>query len=188
MAHGDNAVHLVRIGVVAFFAASALLLAGGDWLVPLQQAEPTYAVAEKARANGDGTFQVTLDSSDVAQWVGFDFATGHRVPADWVDLAVRRQSLRAPRGAVDLGYISLATATLPQDPAWQGDERVNGVRHNPILSAWYDYSLWTSLLRSKQHTFAVRTRNGGVAYVQIRSYYCKPQGSGCLTLRYRLEQ
>ena len=38
-----------------------------------------------------------------------------------------------------------------------------------------------------EYTFA-SSHGGGAALLQIESYYCHPEGSGCMTLRYRLQR
>ena len=83
--------------------------------------------------------------------------------------------------------VSRLEARLPENPAWRGDEEVDGELRNPALADWYRYSYWTHRLRSRGRTHAVRMRSGGVAYLRLESYYCKPEGSGCLTFRYRFD-
>jgi hypothetical protein len=95
--------------------------------------------------------------------------------------------LRAPHGAIDLGRVPLESAHVEPGAAWKDDAQIGGELQNPALRRWYSYSYWTHDLRPLGSTYAVRLAGGGTAYFQIASYYCKPEGAGCLTLRYRLD-
>jgi hypothetical protein len=131
---------------------------------------------------------VTLDVTSRSNWTGIHFADGkvRDAPGD-VDLMARRHHVRAPGGAIQLGDIPLAEATLPEDPQWEIDETHDGQILNPAFGKWYAYSYFTHMLDPIPLTYAVRSASGDhVVFVRIVSYYCKPEGSGCLTLRYRL--
>jgi hypothetical protein len=182
----------------------ALLLVGGR-LAPDAAPEPRFAVDQTAHpvvgaGATAGTFRVTLDTSDSRHFVPFDLATGQVRPiaasdvqrregAGLPDLMLRRYSLRAPHGALRLEGQSLSEARLPSVPAaaWKLDEELGGQLQNPVLKDWYRYSYWTHVLRSRGDVYAVRLASGGIAYLKILGYYCEPEGSGCLTLQYRLD-
>ena len=77
---------------------------------------------------------------------------------------------------------------MPVDVEWTEDELTDGFMANPVLLRWYTYSYWTHLLRSKHDVYAIKFRADPTraALVRIESYYCEPEGSGCMTFRYRL--
>jgi hypothetical protein len=166
-----------------FFAACVLLLALGRFMKP--EVEPGFAVSP-AKPTPAGVFRVTLDVQDNKRWVAFSFGAGQVGQGD-ADLWVQRHRLRAPAGAIDLGAVDLARAQVPAEAGWVRDELHQGVEENPALARWYNYSYWTHLLKTKGHTYAVRRAGGGVAYFRVLSYYCEPEGTGCLTLEYRLD-
>ena len=76
---------------------------------------------------------------------------------------------------------------LPTGARWVEDSKYKGQVQNEALADWYTYSGMTHVLKANKKANAIRLKSGGVAYFQILSYYCKPEGSGCLTLRYRLD-
>ena len=84
-----------------------------------------------------------------------------------------------PLGALHLGDVPLEAARIPAGAVWVRDQKVSGQLQNPALKGWYSYSYWTHVLRTGGATYAVRLGGGGVAYLQIRSYYCTPEGAGC---------
>jgi hypothetical protein len=143
-------------------------------------------VRETAKPAEDGTFLVTLDVSSPRAWVGFALERGERVPAPEADLAARRNVLRARHGAVDLGRVPLQEAVVPESVAWRSDADLDRSSRTDVPGRWYAYGYLTHLLTSKGRVYAVRCASGAVAYVRVESYYCEPEGSGCLTLRYRL--
>ncbi|HCP45630.1 MAG TPA: hypothetical protein DIU15_06295 [Deltaproteobacteria bacterium] len=177
----------IRLALVAFIVTCALLFVVGSRLKPLRESDPGFPIAERAQAQPDGTFLVTLDVKSRDHWVPFNFAAGRVVPTEQqADILARRSVLRAPKGAKNLGTIELADAQTT-DSGWVYDERVDDALKNTSLSDWYDYSQMTHLLHSKKDTFAVRRGDSsGVVFLQMHSYYCEPDGSACLTLRYRL--
>lgn len=180
---------LIYVGLGSFLVASVLALGSAAMVVPAISTESGYPVSERAEPHPDGTFTATLDVSHGTEWVSYDLDAGRRVadPAG-ADLIVRRFWMRAPGGAIDLGEVPLAEARIAPDPAWVLDRPVDGIPQSAALAGWYRYSYLTHLLVSRGHTFAVRrVPSNGVAYVRFDSYYCEPEGTGCLTLRYRLE-
>lgn len=196
LAHGDAAFlraeprgqRLIHYGIGAFLLTSLLFMTMVTLMGGVVGNEPGFAISPVAEPSPDGTFVVTLDTSDRARWVSFDFDSG-RVLSDpgRADLIVRRYWLRAPGGVVDLGEVPLDRASVGPDPEWVADVPVDGVPQNPALAGWYAYSYWTHLLESQGRTYALRRIPEGIAYVRIESYYCAPEGTGCLTIRYRLD-
>ena len=202
---GGEGGKLIRGAIVAFVATGALLFFLGGRLAPETTPEPRFAIDEKAHpappeaGEGPGTFQVTLDTADAKHFVPFDLAAGAIRPVEagalaqesdgtgLPDIVARRYGLRAPHGAWKLGKVPLSEARVPANPPWQRDRKSGGEFQNPAMQGWYKYSYWTHLLRSNGEVYAVRLTGGGVAYVKVVSYYCQPEGSGCLTLRYRLD-
>src|SRR5206468_11351066 len=126
--------------------------------------------------------------SDESAQVAFSLHSGRRVEPAAADLLVRRYVVQAPHGALDLGAVPLADAQMPAAPQWFADTRLAGELQNPAFAHWYQYSYWTHVLTSRDNTYAIRMADGGAALLRIRSYYCAPEGSGCLTLQYRTVQ
>jgi hypothetical protein len=103
------------------------------------------------------------------------------------DLRFRRYVVRAPGGAAALGKTPLEMEQLPEDLKWEFDVNVDGGLQNPAVARWYEYGLQSHLLTTKGETYVVQRSTGkGKAAFKIVSYYCEPDGSGCLTVRYRL--
>jgi hypothetical protein len=161
-----------------FFASS--------FIIP--EVEPGFPATEKVEVLPDGSFQITLGVRDRDKWVGLDMGSGAVVsdgtPAD---LRFRRYVIRAPGGATALGLAPLDLEELPPDLKWEYDVNVDGGLQNPAVARWYEYGLQSHLLTTKGETYVVRRSTGkGKAIFKIASYYCDPDGSGCLTIRYRL--
>lgn len=181
-----------RIGPAALIglsiAAAAVAVFGFGWLAgSAVEPDSRHAVDEVARARPDGTFVVTIDARSLEHWVPFDLRTGRLSPdPEAADVRVRRHSFQVPGGAVDLGPLALREATLPRDPDWVLDRRLEGVVQNEALEDWYDYSYLTHLLTSRRHVYGIRLRDGRLAYLTVESYNCQPEGGGCVTIRYRL--
>jgi hypothetical protein len=150
-------------------------------------AQEGFSITEKAAAHSDGTFQITIDTSSRYNWIPLNLGAGRVAGAsEQPDLTFRRYVAQVPAGAIDLGQVSFQDAKVAQNAQWIQDEFVDGELQNQAISTWYSYSYWTHLLSPKGHTYAVKMQNGAVAYLQFVSYYCKPEGSGCLTIRYKL--
>ena len=180
-----GSTRFIWLAIGAFVVTCAVLFAIGSMLTPSVQ--PGYPVIPAARPATDGTFLLTADVADRTRWVPIDLRAGRIADSEAdADILARRYVLRAPGGALDLGKVALADAAVPTDPVWVPDEAVDGAPQSNVLTHWYTYSYWSHLLTSREHTFAVRTRSGGVALLNLVSYYCDPDGSGCLTIRYRL--
>ncbi len=178
---------LIYLGVGAFVGTCILMALFGSRMGPPTKTEPGYPLTEVAIPMPDGSFRITVDSSDREAWVAVDLGTGRRLEsASGADLLIKRHYLRAPGGTQDLGTTKLSTAKALLAP-FIPDTRIDGELRNVPISEWYNYSYFTHLLRTRDHTYAVRrVQDRGVAYVRVESYYCQPEGSGCLTLRYRL--
>ena len=183
---------LIYTGVFSFVFVAAVLLATARWWVRVPAVEPRFAIAA-AQPLERGIFRLTIDARDPDTWVGVDFAAGKAITLDGVgepgqsaDLAVRRFEMRAFAGATDLGDVALEHARLPRQPRWVVDEGRSHSRKNPLLATWYRYSYWTHMLRSERRTFAIRRFQGGIVYARFVSYYCAPEGSGCVTVYFRL--
>src|SRR6266699_899773 len=56
---------------------------------------------------------------------------------------------------------------------------------NAGLGKWYEYSMWSHLLTSKHHVYAIRTAAGERAKLEILAYYCREVGAACYTIRYK---
>ncbi|PYO88893.1 MAG: hypothetical protein DMD58_10995 [Gemmatimonadetes bacterium] len=129
---------------------------------------PPYEIGPHA----DSTF--TLDASRGDQWHW------------WGDVGFRRNHVITAlgAGAVDLGPVSFdSVADLPRDgyvaTSFSGDTT------NAGFGKWYEYSMWSHLLTSKHHVYAIRTAAGELAKLEILAYYCRDVGAACYTIRYK---
>ncbi|MEE2750798.1 MAG: HmuY family protein, partial [Myxococcota bacterium] len=148
---------------------------------------PGFSVQPVAEEVCAGIHQVTLDTSDQEVWIPFSLELGRVVPeGPAADLYVRRQLFQAPYGALDLGEGALEDAVLPIERTWVEDESIDEVPQNPVLCRWYSYSYFSHLLTSRGETQAVRLASGKSAILDVVSYYCENETSGCLTFRYKL--
>ena len=118
----------------------------------------------------DSTYTLDASRGDAWRW--------------WRDLGFRRNHvITAPgTGAIDLGPVAFDSVTeLPANgyvPTSVGADTVN-----EAIGKWYDYSMWSHLLTSKHHVYAIRAANGELATLEILAYYCRQVGAACYTLR-----
>jgi len=148
-------------------AAAFLLLVASLLIGSFTKPEfPPYAIGPHA----DSTY--TLDASGGDQWRW------------WGEIGFRRNHvITAPgAGAIDLGLVSFdSVAELPRDgyvaTSFSADTT------NAGIGKWYDYSMWSHLLTSKHHVYAIRTAAGGLAKLEILAYYCREVGAACYTIR-----
>src|ERR1043166_8682372 len=56
---------------------------------------------------------------------------------------------------------------------------------NAAIGKWYDYSMWSHLLTSAHHVYAIRGANGELGKLEILAYYCREVGAACYTIRYK---
>lgn len=180
---------IILIGVGAFVGTCVLLLILGLAIGPnMGQSEPGFPIAETSVTLEDGSQRVTLMTADKEAWIPFSLELGRVVPPGaMADLKIRRYQFQIPRGAADLGEGDLAAAKLPENPQWKMDSDLDGVLVNPAIDRWYNYSYMSHLLSSKHHNYAIQLAGGKTAFVQVLSYYCAPEGSGCLTLNYHIQ-
>ena len=166
-------------GTVAFF------LIAGSYLAP--DIEPGRPITPVAVPAPDGSYTLTFDVSDRDTWISVDLGQGKVVEAsEPADLRVRRYTFQAPQGAARLKAKDLSHEPPAKDLKYDRDVLVDGEFQSPALDRWYEYGLQSHLLSPKQETYAVRRAHGGTATIQVVSYYCEPEGSGCMTLRYLL--
>jgi len=128
----------------------------------------------------------TLDASAGDRWQRFDFARNAVIDSGPWDVAFRRNHvITAPgAGALDLGLRSLdSIAEVPADGYTSTAVAADTV--NPAIGKWYAYSMWSHLLTSSHHVYAVRTADGRFVMFEILAYYCREVGSACYTMRYK---
>jgi hypothetical protein len=104
----------------------------------------------------------------------------------WRDLGFRRNHVITAPGAaaLDLGPVSLDSIT--EVPAEGYVATIFGVdTTNPAIGKWYAYSMWSHLLTSSHHVYAVRTADGRFVLIEVLAYYCREVGSACYTMRYK---
>ena len=178
---------LIWVGVAGFVVSCVVLFALAKVFEPSADVEVGHAIKSEAETLADGVKRMTLDARSAEEWTTFSLVLGRKVPeGPAADISVQRFNIQARRGALDLGKVPFEQARVPPDPEWEQDVVIDGVKRNPALSSWYSYSMMTHLLRPKDKVLAVRLQQG-VAYMQVQSYYCEPEDTGCLTFRYRIE-
>jgi hypothetical protein len=155
--------------LVWVMAAAFLLLVASLLIGSFTKPEfPPYTLGPHA----DGTYTLDASRGDVWCW--------------WGDLGFRRNHIiTAPgAGALDLGPASFdSVRDLPS--AGYVATTFAGDTANAGIGKWYDYSMWSHLLTSRHHVYAVRTAAGALAKLQIVAYYCREVGSACYTIRYK---
>ena len=182
-------VWLVRGAVAAMVVATGIGVAIGMEVGGPDIDEVGYLVTERAEELEDGSLWITLNTMDQHRWVPVSLELGREVPdGAAADLRIRRHYFQVPGGAVELDSTDLMSAELPKSPEWIEDELDDGILLNPLLLRWYSYSYWTHLLESKHKIYVARLagQSGRAALFRVESYYCKPEGSGCLSINYRL--
>ena len=150
-------------------AAAFLLLVASLLIGSFTKPEfPPYELGPHA----DGSYTLDASRGDAWSW--------------WGDLGFRRNHIiTAPgAGALDLGPVSFDSfRDLPSTgyvaTTFAGDTA------NAGIGKWYDYSMWSHLLTSRHHVYAVRTAAGALAKLEILAYYCRQVGSACYTIRYK---
>lgn len=128
----------------------------------------------------------TLDASAGNRWRRFRFAQSAVVDSGLWDIAFRRNHvITAPdAGALDLGVSSLdSTVDVPADGYVATAFGADTV--NPAIGKWYAYSMWSHLLTSNHHVYAVRTADRQFVLLEILAYYCREVGAACYTIRYK---
>jgi len=127
---------------------------------------PPYEIGSHA----DSTYTLDASAGDTWRW--------------WGDLGFRRNHMiTAPgAGAIDLGPVAFdSVLALPPEgyiPTTFGADTAN-----EAIGKWYDYSMWSHLLTSRHHVYAIRAANGELAKLEILAYYCREVGAACYTVR-----
>ncbi|HEY3220275.1 MAG TPA: HmuY family protein [Gemmatimonadales bacterium] len=169
---------LVLVLAAAFLLLVASLLIGAFTKPELPPYQLTRAPAT------DGVY--TLDASRGDRWQRFDFARNAVVDSGPWDIAFRRNHVITAPGAaaLDLGPVSFdSSAEVPAEGYAATSFGADTV--NPAIGKWYAYSMWSHLLNSNHHVYAVRRASGQVAAFEILAYYCREVGSACYTIRYK---
>ena len=148
---------------------------------------PPYPVTQGAATpSPDGSATYTLDASQGDRWRRFHFASNALVESGAWDVAFRRNHIvvAAGAGAQDLGAVSFDTVTEVPIEGYVatsfGPDTVNAG-----IGKWYDYSMFSHLLSSKHHVYAVRTADRQFAVFEVLAYYCRDVGAACYTMRYK---
>ena len=152
-------------------AAAFLLLVASLLIGAFTKPEfPPYAIGPHA----DSTYTLDASRGDEWRWWGGG------------DLGFRRNHvITAPgAGAIDLGPVAFDSATeLPADGYIATSFAADTA--NAAIGKWYDYSMWSHLLTSRHHVYAIRSRTGQLAKLEILAYYCREVGAACYTIRYK---
>ena len=150
-------------------AAAFLLLVASLLIGSFSKPEfPPYAIGPHA----DSTYTLDASRGDEWRWWG---AIGFR----------RNHVIAAPgAGAIDLGLVSFdSVAELPREGYIATSFGADTT--NAGFGKWYDCSMWSHLLTSKHHVYAIRTAAGEIAKLEILAYYCREVGAACYTIRYK---
>ena len=102
------------------------------------------------------------------------------------DIAFRRfHVITGPGGGIaDLGIVPFDSVKDLPEFGYLPNGEAGGDTINLGVGKWYDYSMFSHLLTSKRHVYAVRTPGGKYAKLEMLAYYCKDGGTACLTFRY----
>jgi hypothetical protein len=176
--------------MVLVLAAAFLLLVAAILIGSLTRPEfPPYDLTvARPSPVGDtlvGPAVYTLDASSTDAWRRFSFSENSAVDTGPWDLAFRRfHVITAEGGGIeDLGVVPFdSVAELPEGGYVPNDTQRDTT--NPGVGKWYDYSMLSHLLTSKEHIYGVRTRSGTYAKFEMLAYYCKQAGIACVTFRY----
>ena len=151
-------------------AAAFLLLVASLLIGSFTKPEfPPYELGPHA----DSSYTLDASRGDAWQW--------------WRGIGFRRNHVitEPGAGALDLGPVAFDSVTdLPADAAY-AETSFAGDTTNAAFGKWYDYSMWSHLLTSKHHVYAVRTAAGAIAKLEILAYYCRQVGAACYTIRYK---
>ncbi|MBI3090499.1 MAG: HmuY family protein [Candidatus Tectomicrobia bacterium] len=161
--------------------------------------QPTSRPPREAGAQLVGPLVYTVDARSKTLWTHFDFSRGSVVAGDeegldW-DIAFRRNKIktnggatnpRAQAGLIDLGPVDFARVTEAPAGGYALDVKSSDRMgtENPLPQKWYDYNPLGFTLKSKNHTYAVRTADGRYAKFRILNYYCNRKDGGCVTIEY----
>ena len=153
---------LVWAMAVAFLLLVASLLIGSF----TKPEFPPYELGPHA----DSTYTLDASRGDAWRW--------------WGDLGFRRNHvITAPgAGAIDLGTLAFDSVTeLPADGYVATTFAADTA--NDAIGKWYDYSMWSHLLTSRHHIYAIRTQSGELFTFEVLAYYCREVGAACYTVR-----
>ena len=123
-------------------------------------------------AHPDSTYTLDASNGDAWRW--------------WGDLGFRRNHVitAAGAGAVDLGPVAFDSVTALPAVGYVATEFAADTA-NAAIGKWYDYSMWSHLLTSTHHVYAIRGANGELGKLEILAYYCREVGAACYTIRYK---
>jgi hypothetical protein len=176
---GLGAIFALFLAAIVYIVASSMS----------RRAAPTFAptpIAPRPPANTLVIDTITVDARDPVRWAFVDFDRQSVVlppdTAGW-DLAVRRFHVIASDAIADLGEVAFDSVHQAPESGYVANT-TRGDTLNPAIQKWYAYSMLTHLLEPNGHVYAVRTREGRYAKLQILSYYCEGLKAGCLTFRY----
>ena len=128
---------------------------------------------------------VTVDASDPDAWHYFHLDSrtlGSSAAGSW-DLAFQRFRVSASGVVLDLGPVDFATVDSAPVSTYV-DTRLRADTVKPELERWYRYGMFSHLLETKGHVYALKTRDGRYAKFQFLSYYCPGPTPGCVTFQY----
>jgi hypothetical protein len=185
---GSSSVPLPLLGGFAVFLTVIVYVVASSLARPVVRTfEPSPPRAPLPASDSMVTDTVTVDATDAEVWrfLDLDRRAMLAIPdtAGW-DLAFRRHSLITSGGALDLGAV--AYDSVIRSPSGSYTTTVATDTANGVLQRWYRYRMLTHLLEPNAHVYAIRTREGRYAKLEILSYYCPGPLAGCPTLRYTI--
>ena len=132
------------------------------------------------------TDTLTVDAGDEQRWRFVDLDRGAVVDppdtAGW-DLAFRRFRVIPSGGIRNLGPISFDALAEAPESGYVASRFAHDTT-NAVTDHWYRYGYLSHLLSPTGDVYALRTRKGRYAKLQILGYYCPGSMPGCITLRY----
>jgi hypothetical protein len=177
---------LVLVLAAAFVLLVAALLIGSLTKpeFPPYQLSVAHPVVVGDTLVGPSTY--TLDASSTERWIRFAFTRNALVDSGPWDIAFRRfHVISGPGGGIaDLGIVPFDSVRDLPEFGYLPNGEAGGDTINLGVGKWYDYSMFSHLLTSKRHVYAIRTPGGKYAKLEMLAYYCKDGGTACLTFRY----
>lgn len=190
-----------------FFILSVVILLMGCETEPAPPVDPALLNLQISPPSleevGDrlvGPVVYTIDARSQTEWTYFDFSRNSvvtvstRESLEW-DLAFRRTKIltnsgktnpQGGGGAINLGPIDFYTVERAPAEGYLTDRQGKNFleTENEALLSWYSYNMMTNTLRTKNHTYIIRTADGKYAKMRILYYYCAGHVSGCMTIEY----
>lgn len=153
---------------------------GGDGVfdVDASAGEEALPRSEKVRSVAQGDHYLTqVDATDKNGWVGFSFTQKGEAEGEAAELFFKYQAVRLAPGVegvvIDMPFERITLSPLS---GWEaepeGSENVTTQEHpTGPLAQWYNYNMETHAVGVKDHSYAVRTPDGGCYKIHFTGFY-----------------